>query len=181
MADEQTTPKPADRPERRRMGPLDTIADGAFAGMIGASGVALWFLGVDVLNHELLFTPSLVGGALLWGIEATPDHVVSMGMVAAFTAVHCSVFVLFGIVCAWIVDRFREPPDIPLLALLCFFALQGSFLAATQILVPSLVEILGHGVIATGNVFGAIGMAIALRAWELQARGVPAPVEAGTP
>ena len=44
------------------------------------------------------------------------------------------------------------------------------FLLGTEVLVPSVAAVLGHPVIATGNVLAAIGMAVALRAWEVQAR-----------
>lgn len=173
MADDSSPASGAGDETPRHIGFFETLGDGIFAGLIGASAVALWFLALDTVTREPLFTPSLVGSALLRGVEATPDHVVDMSMVATYTLIHCLLFAGFGIAAAWIVDRFREPPDLPPLALVCFFSLEGGFVLATKFLVPSVAETLGHGVIIVGNVLAAIAMAIALRAWESHARTSP--------
>ena len=50
-------------PGRSRIGLAEVLGDGVAAGLIGASAVGLWFLIVDVVLREPLFTPSLVASA----------------------------------------------------------------------------------------------------------------------
>jgi hypothetical protein len=128
--------------------------------------VALWFLVVDAALREPLFTPSLVASALLLGEPASAEHEVSLSMVAAFTAFHSLAFILFGVVVSWVVDQFEHTPDLPLIAIGIFLALEGGFVAATKLLVPDVAEVIGHGFIVAGNVFAAIGMGLYLRDWQ---------------
>ncbi len=159
------------------IGLAEVVGDGVFAGLIGASAVALWFLVVDALLRELLFTPSLVASAVLLGQPATPDHAVDLSMVAAFTVVHCILFVLFGIAASWLVDQFQHTPDLPLISIAIFIGLEGGFVTATKLFVPDVAQVVGHGFIVAGNVFAAVGMAIYLRGWQRH----PEDLAAATP
>jgi hypothetical protein len=156
-------PVPVEKP---RIGFAEIVGDGVAAGLIGASAVALWFLVVDAALREAFFTPSLVASALLLGTPASADHHVSLSMVAAFTAFHSLTFIVFGIAVAWLVDQFEHTPDLPLIAIGIFLALEGGFVAATKLLVPDVAEVVGHGFIVAGNVFAAIGMGLYLRDWQ---------------
>ena len=160
MAESQATPS---RQQTGRIGFAEIVGDGVAAGLIGASAVALWFLVVDAALREPLFTPSLVASALLRGIPATADHHIDLSMVAAFTAFHSLAFIAFGIVASWLVDRFQHTPDLPLISIGLFFALEGGFVIATKLLVPDVAEVIGHGFIVAGNVFAALGMGFYLR------------------
>ena len=151
------------RSRKPRIGLAEVVGDGVFAGLIGASAVALWFLVVDTAFREPLFTPSLVGSALLRGETPSPDHVVTLTMVAGFTAIHSFLFILFGIAASWVVDQFQRTPDLPLITIGTFIALEGGFVIATKLFVPDLAETIGHGLIVAGNVFAAIGMGLWLR------------------
>ena len=149
-----------------RIGFAEMVGDGVAAGLIGASAVALWFLVVDAALREPLFTPSLVASALLLGTPASADHQVDLSMVAAFTAMHSLAFIVFGVVLSWLVDQFSRTPDLPLIAIGIFLALEGGFVAATKLVVPDVAEVIGHGFIVAGNVFAAIGMGLYLRDWQ---------------
>jgi hypothetical protein len=160
-----------DRPQapsaqKPRIGFAEIVGDGVAAGLIGASAVALWFLVIDAALREPLFTPSLVASALLLGEPASPEHAVDLNMVAAFTAIHSLAFIAFGVVVSWVVDQFEHTPDLPLIAIGVFLALEGGFVAATKLLVPDIAEVIGHGLIVAGNVFAAIGMSLYLRDWQ---------------
>jgi hypothetical protein len=160
-----------DRPQslsarKPHIGPAEIVGDGVAAGLIGASAVALWFLVVDAALREPLFTPSLVASALLVGTPASGEHAVNLSMVAAFTAIHSFAFIVFGVVVAWLVGQFKRTPDLPLIAIGVFLALEGGFVAATKLVVPEVAEVIGHGFIVAGNVFAAIGMGLYLRGWQ---------------
>ena len=153
-------------PGKARIGFAEIMFDGVFAGLIGASAVALWFLVVDAALREPLFTPSLVASALLRGTPATVDHHVDLSMVAAFTALHSLAFICFGVVASWVVDQFEHTPDLPLISIGVFLALEAGFVIATKLVVPDVAAVIGHGFIVAGNVFAAVGMGFYLRDWQ---------------
>lgn len=160
-----------DRPQspvarKPRIGFAEIVGDGVAAGLIGASAVALWFLVIDAALREPLFTPSLVASALLLGEPAAAEHAVDLSMVAAFSALHSLAFIVFGVIVSWLVDQFERTPDLPLIAIGIFLALEGGFVAATKLVVPDVAEVIGHGFIVAGNVFAAIGMGLYLRDWQ---------------
>jgi hypothetical protein len=154
------------RPGRARIGFAEIVGDGVAAGLIGASAVALWFLVVDAALREPLFTPSLVASALLRGMPAAADHAIDLTMVAAFTAFHSLAFIGFGVAASWLVDQFVRTPDLPLISIGLFLALEGGFVTATKLLVPEVAAVIGHGFIVAGNVFAAVGMGLYLRDWQ---------------
>lgn len=160
-----------------RIGLAEVVGDGVFVGLIGASAVALWFLVIDAALREPLFTPSLVASALLRGTPASPEHDVDLSMVAAFTAIHSFLFILFGIAASWVVDQFQHTPDLPLISIGTFIALEGGFVIATKLFVPDLAATIGHGFIVAGNVFAAVGMGLYLRGWQRH----PEDLAAATP
>jgi len=159
-------PSPSRTRATPRIGLAEIAGDGVFAGLVGASAVALWFLAVDVVTREPFFTPSLVASTLLRGTPAGPDVPVDLGMVAAFTAIHSFLFIVFGIAASWLVDQFEHTPDLPLIAIVTFVALEAGFVAATKLLIPDVAATIGHGFIAGGNALAAVGMAVYLRGWQ---------------
>jgi hypothetical protein len=168
---------PSGQKNSARIGVAEIVGDGVSAGLIGASAVALWFLIVDAALREPLFTPSLVASAVLKGVPATADHAIELSMVAAFTALHSLAFIAFGVAAAWLVDQFRRTPDLPLISIGLFLALEGGFVIATKLFVPDVAEVIGHGFIVAGNVFAALGMAFYLHDWQRH----PEDVAAATP
>jgi hypothetical protein len=71
--------------------------EGTFAGVIGASVVAVWFLILDLLQGHPLRTPSVLGQVLLFGDSTPQIETIHFGAVVAYTAVHFGAFLLFGI------------------------------------------------------------------------------------
>ncbi|MEN8160512.1 MAG: hypothetical protein ABFS41_10625 [Myxococcota bacterium] len=174
----EPSPSPDPSGSRKpRIGLAEVVGDGIFAGLIGASAVALWFLALDAVLREPLYTPSLVGNALLGGVSPAAAPPIDLTMVAGFTAVHSFLFIVFGIAASWVVDQFQHTPDMPLISIATFIALEGGFVLATKLLVPELAEAIGHGFIVAGNAFAAVGMGIYLRDWQRH----PEDLAAATP
>jgi hypothetical protein len=170
-------PSPSAPQGKPHIGLAEIVGDGISAGLIGASAVALWFLVIDAALREPLFTPSLVASALLKGTPATAELPVDLTMVAAFTALHSIAFIGFGVMVAWVVEQFEHTPDLPLIAIGVFLALEGGFVAASKLLVPDVAAEIGHGFIVAGNVFAAVGMGFYLRDWQRH----PEDLAAATP
>src|SRR6266540_4358071 len=54
------------------------LREGFIAGCIGAATVAAWFLVVDTINGQPLFTPAMLGSAVFWGAH-DPSALVIVG------------------------------------------------------------------------------------------------------
>lgn len=96
-----THPTPAPELPSRTTAPLE----GIIVGMIGASVVALFFLGIDLMRGTPLLTPSILGEVF---ILRRPDAVVSsidMTAVIAYTVAHLIAFAAFGLVLTGLVRR----------------------------------------------------------------------------
>lgn len=145
------------------IGVLDVVGDGFFAGATGAALTALYFLAMDVVQHEPLYTPSLVGAVVLRGAEVGAAVSVDLALVGIFSLVHGALFVGYGIVWAAALSRLRETPDLPLIALGCFLGLEIGFVVGVSVVAPGLATAVGHGHVVAGNVLAAIGMAVWLR------------------
>jgi len=146
-----------------RIGFAEIAGDGTIAGLYGASAIAIWFLIVDAATREVLFTPSLVGQAVLTGASPDPSLPVDLRIAAAYTAIHCLLSIGFGIVYAAVLAHLKRTPDYPLIAISVFVPLELGFIAASRLLLPGVAEIIGHGYIVVGNVFAALLMAFYLR------------------
>ena len=142
---------------------IAVLADGILAGAIAAALFALYFLAVDMSRAEALATPSLVGAVVLQGASPLAMVPVDLGRVGAFSLVHAALFAGFGVVVS-LVSRMRALPALPILALCCFVALEGCFLAAAALLAPSLGAATGHGFVAAGTALAAMAVAAYLRA-----------------
>ena len=142
------------------------VLEGMMVGVIGASVVALWFLFVDAVLREPLFTPSLVADHLF---GADPDaHAlpIDLARVSAVVALHGGLFALFGIAAAWFVSRHVVRPPLAGLVVTLFAALEGAFLLGTELVVPGVARAIGHAPIVVANALAAFAMALYLRRTE---------------
>lgn len=152
-----------EEPDRGSIGAVDILGDGFFAGAIGAAAVALFFLVADAIERVPLWTPSLVGDVVLRGGEPTGEVSIDLATVALFSIVHGAAFVAYGVLCAAVLSRLRETPDLPIIALFCFVGLELGSLAAFRLMEPGLAAQIGHGYVAAGNVLAGVGMSVWLR------------------
>jgi|RhiMetdeSRZDD1v2_1073273.scaffolds.fasta_scaffold387290_2 hypothetical protein len=74
-----------------------TIREGLIAGVLGATGVAVWFLIVDVIAGQPFFTPRVLGESVK-SIVAPDNFYSPFVIVALYTVFHYAVFILCGIV-----------------------------------------------------------------------------------
>jgi hypothetical protein len=140
--------------------------DGIMAGVIGASAIALFFLVVDLVRFEPLFTPSLLGAVILQGAAASADRVVDMSMVGAYTLVHGSLFALVGILGAWALVRRGTSPGLAIVSMSLFAIFEMGSIAAAAVYVPQLIPLLGAGTITVGNLVAALAMGAYLHGWQ---------------
>jgi hypothetical protein len=133
-------------------------AHGAYAGAIGASVIALFFLAVDAALRSPLWTPSLVGDALFRGASPAGTGQVDLGLVGLYSLLHAALFLGFGAGVALLLARQPRRPRPAVVALLCFLALELGILAGSRLLAPGLAGSVGIGWISLGNALAALGM-----------------------
>src|SRR5262249_54215273 len=112
------------------------LRQGALAGLFGASLLAFWFLSLALLRGEPLFTPTLLGTALLRGQGAAAPQplVASIWLTLLFTVVHGLVFVVVGVAAAAFLERFTLFRTRALIILLIFGVLcLGFFVVAANV------------------------------------------------
>ena len=73
-----------------------TFREGVIAGVLGATGVAVWFLIVDTIAGQPFFTPRVLGEAVK-NVVAPDSFVSPFVIVALYTVFHYAVFILAGI------------------------------------------------------------------------------------
>jgi hypothetical protein len=149
------------------------VLEGMMAGLIGASVVALWFLLLDVLLREPLFTASLVADRLFGPDTDAHALPVDLARVSAVTALHGLSFVLFGIAAAWVVSRHTVRPSLPALLFALFAALEGVFLLGSETVAPGAASAIGHAQAVAANALASFAMALYLR------RSQPRPAHPG--
>ena len=158
--------------------PYEFVLEGLMVGVIGASIVALWFLLVDFLARDALFTPSLVGDALFGPDTDAHALPIDLERVSAVIVLHGLAFGALGVAAAWFVSRYVEHPRMLGLFVALFALLEGFFVIVSELAMPGAARQIGHVWIAVANALAAGGMAFYLR----RSRHVrPRPVQSAPP
>ena len=134
--------------------------DGIVAGILGATAVALWFLGMDIIYRQPFATPEALGRGLLrilgpQGSEGTAVFVI------VYTVFHYLAFILAGLLVAVIVHVGEREPGVLAGAMMLFVAFEIGFYALSSALSASpMFGALGWAQVATGNLIAAIVMGV---------------------
>jgi hypothetical protein len=88
------------------------VREGAIAGIIGASAVALWFLMVDSIAGRPFFTPAVLGASLFDLLGGGFGGRGLFAHVAAYTVIHFAAFILIGIGAAMLMNVLDRRPSL---------------------------------------------------------------------
>ena len=158
-----TAPSMAPVPvEREDVAPADFRMHGMLAGLVGAALLAAWFLILDVLRGQPLYTPTLLARAILWrGAGLAPGEPVeaSLALTLAFTAVHALAFAAIGLTVAEFLRRFDLVHSKALMLVLLFGALCVAFFAFGVTFAAVGPDRITMRDAFIGNVIAAFGMA----------------------
>ncbi len=136
--------------------------DGVVAGVLGATAVAVWFLGVDILFAAPLATPTSLGRGLL-RLFGPPGNEGMVTFVIAYTIFHYVAFIGIGMLLAVIVHWARKQPAVLAGVMMLFVAFEIAVYALSSALEQSpMFGALGWGQVATGNLVAAVVMGIYL-------------------
>ena len=140
--------------------------EGMVAGVLGAAGVAVWFLVLDALAGRPLWTPTVIGTALFRqgaGLDAPATLPVSLEMVWMFTWVHGLVFAALGGIAARLLGHVERHPSSGFGVLLLFVFFQFAFIAAATVFAAPVLRALSAWSILVGNLIAAAAMTAYLR------------------
>ena len=140
-----------------------TWREGIIAGVLGATGVAVWFLVVDLIAAQLFFTPTRLGMAFgqVFRVPAMEES----GAIAfiGYTILHYAVFAAIGLLAAAVVHGSRQSPSVLAGAFLAFVVSEALIYGFIELLHSTdLLEHLTWWLLAIGNLIGA-----ALVGWKL--------------
>ncbi len=154
-----STAEPAQAESAPQMSLAAVLNDGLYAGVIGASIVALWFLIVDTIAGHAFHTPTLLGTLLIRGVDEVGKTAVDAPMVAAYTAIHVVVFVAVGIVASYLITLFDRYPAAGIALIFLFAFFEVGFFVVSAALGGGLLGRLGPWSVGAANLLSAAGMA----------------------
>lgn len=106
-----TGPEPGVTGLARHLDEHRVLREGLVSGLLGATVVAVWFLVLDGLLRQPLFTPAALGSLLFHGV-ASPEQVrLTAGTIWGYTLVHVAAFLLFGMVVSALVAQADRTPS----------------------------------------------------------------------
>lgn len=110
-----------------------TWKEGVNAGLLGAAGVAGWFLLVDYTSGTPLATPNVLGSALLSVLGPAAIYPMLVN-VLAYTLFHVAAFVAVGCIVSAIVAASDRTPGVLVGLLLFFVVFEAGFYTLTLLL-----------------------------------------------
>ncbi|MBI3982928.1 MAG: hypothetical protein HY337_08460 [Gemmatimonadetes bacterium] len=134
------------------------LREGFVSGLIGAAGVATWFLIVDTVAGRPLFTPAMLGDALFWGLRDPSQVSIAFPTVVGYTMVHVLAFVVVGLIAALLAYEVELFPATLFVVVVCFAIFEFGFYVIVATLARPLLGALAWWNVAIGNAIAAFGM-----------------------
>ncbi len=134
-----------------------TLREGITAGLIGATVVAVWFFVVDLIAGRALYTPSVLGEALMNVLgpnrgEGATQHVL------LYTFFHYAAFLIVGIIAAAIIRASDTEPSVLAGFLILFVAFEIGYYGLTLMLSKSVLGSIAWYQIGVANLLAAVFM-----------------------
>ncbi|HKB53207.1 MAG TPA: hypothetical protein VKD22_04350 [Ramlibacter sp.] len=139
-----------------------TVREGVVAGVIAATGVAVWFLVVDVASgHGAFYTPELLGAAV-FSVFGNTAQDSAMLHVAIYTVLHYAAFIGSGLIASRVVHRAEQEPSVLVIFTLLFIIFELGFYGVAATMAETHMRSLAWYQIAAGNVLAALLMGLYL-------------------
>ncbi len=137
------------------------LLESLYAGVLGGSAVALFFLVADLLDGQPFFTPSLIGSVMFHGVSAEDVAKVHVDAVAYFSIVHIAAFTALGGAISLLVHEVELQSRHPVVVLLVLFAvIEAAFFVVAPLAMPGVIARLGMARVAAANLLAAGTMAL---------------------
>lgn len=134
------------------------LREGLASGLIGAGVVAVWFLLLDVLVRQPLFTPAALGSLLFHG-AASPEQIqLTSATVWGYSVVHVAAFLLFGMVVSALVAQADRTPSFVFGVVLLGVVFEVFFVVMVASLGTWVLEEFAWWSVLGGNLVAALSM-----------------------
>jgi hypothetical protein len=135
------------------------VENGIVAGILGAVVVAVWFFFLDLVTRGLPFyTPSLLGSIAFAGMEANEVTAINWAAVFAYTGLHGLLFLVAGVLLAWIFAQAERNPQVGMILLLLFVTVEAILWGVGVSTIPALAGAVGAWAVLVANVASALAM-----------------------
>ena len=143
------------------------VARGVVAGIVAATAMALWFLIVDSSEGSPFRTPNFVAGSLL-GIDGME---MGVGPLVLYTFIHYAVWVVVGLVAAWVLSHVDTAAPILRGLVLGLLLFDLVFYGSVAVAGVDVVQALGWPEVLTGNLLAGMSLMAVLH-WSGPSRKV---------
>ncbi len=138
--------------------------DGVLIGCAGALALAAWLLVIDAVAGHPFFTPAALGAGLFQGaraVEVTPPN--AGALIAAYTVFHFAVFIIAGLVVAFMAHGKEHEPQMFFMAFFAPFAFfQVAYITFAQLFVTRVLPAMSWSALLVGDVLACAAMAVLL-------------------
>ncbi len=134
------------------------VREGVVGGIIGAATVAVWFVVYDTATDRPLYTPALLGAAVLKGLRDPSALHISTAVVLGYSVLHVTAFILFGILAAVLLALAEREPMLLLGVFVLFTCFEVFFFGAVMLVDQALLMSLGWWTIFVANILAATAM-----------------------
>ena len=142
------------------------VREGIYAGIIGATAIAVWFAVIDIVSGQPFHTPNILGAGLISVLGKPPMMPDTVAFhVFIYTVFHYIAFAIVGIVIVQIVHQSERTPAILAGFLIAFVAFELGAIGLTTLFTESRL-----GGMAWYQIFLANLLAAALMFWYLWRR-----------
>jgi len=136
--------------------------DGAVAGLIGASIIALSFLFIDTVTRLPLYTPTVLGEGLLLrepALAPNTEEQVSLKLTLMYSGIHGLVFIALGIIAASLLLLPERKFHFGVALFALFAVLELGFVGTTFFVAKPVLNELAWPIVVLGNFLAACGIA----------------------
>ncbi len=134
---------------------LSVVSEGILAGLLGGTIVAIWFLLLDINLGEPLRTSAALGAAFL-GNGNPNEHLTFFAM--GYTVMHFAVFIVLGIVSAFVLSASHSQPPYRIGLVLLFAVLEIFFFGVMTMVDDSLFDVVSSVRVTLGNLFACVAI-----------------------
>ena len=136
------------------------VRDGVVAGVLGATAVAIWFLGIDLIYAHAFATPAALGKGVL-RLLGPPGTEGDMVFILVYTVFHYVSFIAAGLLVSAIVYWAQSQPTVLAGAMMLFVAFEIGFYGLSSALQESpFLGALGWAQVGSGNLVAALVMGV---------------------
>jgi hypothetical protein len=134
------------------------VSEGVVGGLIGAATVAVWFVVYDIAAGRPLYTPALLGAAILKGLRDPATLHISTAVVLGYTVLHGAAFILFGVLTAVLLAITEREPILLLGVFVLFTCFEVFFFSVVMLIDEALLESLGWWTVFVANILATMAM-----------------------